>query len=196
MLKCQEQEDEIFQRARLVNCGYFIRIILGGRCMPSWRKAIIDHHTLRLCWCHLGFGTWWKRLEAGSLNGEPLSCHLIFWLLTPAHFRLCAIQTIHSCLSVKETSFPLSLTFCIAGMPLYLLKIRRGRRKWSKDFWWTRILRRWKKKKKFLLVARTHKVGQITVKQFKTLARSRPISSQNVTDWTFNGCISFFTQSQ
>lgn len=26
----QAQDDEIFQRARLVNCGYFMQIILGG----------------------------------------------------------------------------------------------------------------------------------------------------------------------
>jgi hypothetical protein len=26
------QDDEIFNRARLVNCGYFMQIILGGAC--------------------------------------------------------------------------------------------------------------------------------------------------------------------
>lgn len=42
----QAQDDEIFHRARLVNCGYFMHIILGG--MYASRSTQISMFDVRL----------------------------------------------------------------------------------------------------------------------------------------------------
>ena len=46
------QDDEIFHRSRLVNCGYFMKIILGGTSDLSDFLIISNHFLSRLRWCH------------------------------------------------------------------------------------------------------------------------------------------------
>jgi hypothetical protein len=46
------QDDEIFHRSRLVNCGYFMKIILGGTRSLSRFLVTADDFISRLCWRH------------------------------------------------------------------------------------------------------------------------------------------------
>lgn len=45
------QDDEIFHRSRLVNCGFFMNIILKGKLHTILLRSSMLIKT-RLCWCH------------------------------------------------------------------------------------------------------------------------------------------------
>jgi hypothetical protein len=49
------QDDEIFQRARLVNCGYFMQIILRGISLQQAIKMIVSDICCRLRRCNSWF---------------------------------------------------------------------------------------------------------------------------------------------
>ncbi len=51
-----EQDEEIFNRARLVNCGYFMQIILGGAPTTMDSLAMLNLILARLRRCDLGAG--------------------------------------------------------------------------------------------------------------------------------------------
>lgn len=61
----KKQDDEIFQRARLVNCGYFMHIILGGTRMKISSRTSADSLS-RLCWCYS-----WPRARRKLLAPRP-----------------------------------------------------------------------------------------------------------------------------